>query len=76
MGPYCKFCDRRCFTHMPTTTPTHIVKAYGTARILATCPGCQAFEKEKVGYCYHDICQHEIREQIRRNNEHVTSNIG
>ena len=55
MGPYCKFCNQRCFVHMPMETPEHIVKAYGTSTIIATCPDGQRFEKEKVGYCYDDI---------------------
>lgn len=55
MGPYCKFCDRRCFCYFPDKTPKHILEAYGTCTIIATCPGGQAFEKEKVGYCYNDI---------------------
>ena len=55
MGPYCKFCNQRCFVHMPMTTPKHILKAYGTSTIIATCSGGQKFEKDKVGYCYDDI---------------------
>lgn len=50
MGPYCKFCDSRCFVHMPMETPPEAVKAYGTATILATCQAGQAFELEKVGW--------------------------
>lgn len=55
MGPYCKFCNQRCFTHMPAGTPAEALKAYGTSTIIATCPAGQAFEKEKVGWCYIDI---------------------
>jgi len=55
MGPYCKFCDTRCFCYFPQGTPDHILKAYGTSTIIATCPAGQAFEKRKVGYCYNDI---------------------
>jgi hypothetical protein len=40
---------------MPQETPEHILKAYGTSTIVATCPAGQAFEKAKVGYCYDDI---------------------
>jgi hypothetical protein len=36
-------------------TPEHIRQAYGTAAIIATCPGGQDFEREKVGYCLDDI---------------------
>lgn len=59
MGPYCRFCDHRCFTRMPTETPAHIVQAYvrrvGALPIIATCPQGQAHERETVGYCYDDI---------------------
>lgn len=57
MGPYCKFCNSRCFVHFPEHTPAHILRAYGTATIVATCPAGQRFEKEKVGYCYDEILQ-------------------
>jgi hypothetical protein len=60
MGPYCKFCDQRCFSHMPAETPSHILEAYrtfmgGSVPIIATCHGGQKFEREKIGYCYDDI---------------------
>ena len=55
MGPYCQFCDNRCFVHFPNDTPKSILKAYGTVNIIATCPAGQAFEKKRVGYCYDDI---------------------
>jgi hypothetical protein len=60
MGPYCKFCNHRCFTHMPEETPEHIVEAYrtfmgGSVPIIATCPAGQQFEKQRIGYCYDDI---------------------
>lgn len=57
MGPYCKFCNRRCFVPLPLGTPPEIVKAYGSSTIIATCPAGQAFEKERVGYCHDDIHQ-------------------
>jgi hypothetical protein len=60
MGPYCNFCGRRCFCHFPNETPKHILDAYGTASIIATCRAGQEFEKSKIGYCYDDIM-----EQIR-----------
>lgn len=62
MGPYCKFCNQRCFVPMPTETPERIVKAYGTSTIIATCPEGQKFEKEKIGYCY-DYIQKVIKER-------------
>jgi hypothetical protein len=65
MGPYCKFCNHRCFTHMPAYTPEHILKAYRTPTggipIIATCPGGQQFEKQKVGYCFDDIKAFELK---------------
>ena len=60
MGPYCKFCGTRCFCYFPQETPEHILKAYGTNTIIATCPAGQEFERQKVGYCYNDIIR-EIR---------------
>lgn len=62
MGPYCNYCGNRCFVHMPEKIPEHIFKAYGRYVIIATCPAGQAFEKEKVGYCYDDI-QKIIKEE-------------
>jgi len=55
LGPYCKFCNMRCFTYFPEGTPQHILDAYGTSTIIATCKEGQEFEKQKVGYCYGDI---------------------
>jgi len=56
MGPYCKFCDRRCFTYFPEDTPDYILKAYRPGvTIIATCVEGQRFEKNTVGYCYDDI---------------------
>lgn len=47
MGPYCKFCDHRCFVvrQIPgrendPTAPT----------ILATCPDGMALDRERTGY--------------------------
>jgi len=56
MGPYCKFCNQRCFTFLPMETPKHILKSYRQGvTIIATCPQGQAFEKKQTGYCYDDI---------------------
>lgn len=55
MGPYCIFCQNRCFVHFPEGTPQHILDAYGTSTTIATCQQGQEFEKKKVGYCYDDI---------------------
>ena len=59
MGPYCKFCGQRCFVPFPRYTPKPILGAYGTATIIASCPGGQAFEKKKYGYCLDDIKKFE-----------------
>jgi len=40
---------------MPMLTPDHIMLAYGSSTILATCREGQEFEKKKVGYCYDEI---------------------
>lgn len=58
MGPYCKYCGQRCFARLPWETPAHILKAYGSVSIIATCADGQKFEKEKIGYCYADIQAH------------------
>lgn len=65
MGPYCNFCGTRCFCFFPNDTPAHILKAYGTSNIIATCSRGQQFEKKKVGYCYDDI-QAAIREAHKK----------
>ena len=54
MGPYCKFCGHRCFVHITDEWPAHIIEAYGTNTIAATCRRGQQFEKERLGYCYDD----------------------
>lgn len=67
MGPYCNYCNQRCFTHMPAHTPPHIFEAYvravGGVPILATCPSGKAMEKERVGYCIDDIPEPTPEEQ-------------
>ncbi len=55
MGPYCQFCNQRCFVPFPEGTPARVLKAYTTSTIIATCQAGQAFERERVGYCYDDI---------------------
>ncbi len=59
MGPYCQFCNQRCFVYFPDDTPGHILDAYRkvcpTVTIIAACPGGQAYERKKIGYCYQDI---------------------
>lgn len=61
MGPYCKFCNRRCFVPFSEGTPKEALDAYSALApdiiisIIATCAEGQAYEKEKTGWCYHDI---------------------
>jgi hypothetical protein len=46
MGPYCKFCDQRCF--VPNPRESRIT-------IIATCPEGQAHDKAKLGYNYAEV---------------------
>jgi hypothetical protein len=60
MGPYCNYCDQRCFVYLPAlgSMPPEMRKAYRNHRhidIIATCPGGQALEKKEIGYSYDDI---------------------
>lgn len=55
MGPYCKFCQNRCFVHMPADAPPEALAAYGTSTIVATCAAGQAFEIERTGWSYDHI---------------------
>lgn len=54
MGPYCKFCDRRCFVHITYDWPKKIRQSYGRYGLAATCAKGQVFEKQRLGYCYND----------------------
>jgi hypothetical protein len=62
MGPYCQFCSNRCFVPLPARTPQHILTAYGSTTIIATCTKGQEFERKTVGYCYADIVQLQTKE--------------
>jgi hypothetical protein len=55
MGPYCKFCDSRCFVPLPQGTPQEALVAYEGYDIIATCSAGQAFEMKKVGWSYSRI---------------------
>lgn len=77
MGGYCKFCNNRCFQFFPAETPKHILAAYGTSNIIATCPGGQQFEREKVGYCLDDIKEAiRLSEAAEQNAMAVNSMLG
>jgi hypothetical protein len=41
MGPYCKYCDRRCFVPR--------VLAGGRSMLLATCAAGMEWDRQKVG---------------------------
>lgn len=45
MGPYCKFCNSRCF--LPRAG-----KQMGTTAILATCPRGMAHDLKTIGYTH------------------------
>lgn len=59
MGPYCNYCNQRCFVYLPilVSMPLAMREAYKAhpVDIIATCSGGQAFEKERIGYSYDDI---------------------
>ena len=63
MGPYCKFCERRCFVHLSPNVEKltdkklkdDIYEAYGKASIIATCSKGQEFEQNKLGWNYDKI---------------------
>lgn len=61
MGPYCNFCNQRCFVPLLMDTLEEALKAYGTSSIIATCRAGQAFEMEKVGWCYDKIQEEKKR---------------
>lgn len=54
MGPYCKFCNTRCFVPFPHDAPQQVIDyfyaMYGSLPILATCPRGQDFELLKTGF--------------------------
>jgi len=61
MGPYCRFCQRRCFVFLPDDTPCHIRRAYGSAELIATCHGGQEYEQAHIGFSYRDILAYRER---------------
>jgi len=62
MGPYCKFCNQRCFRYIPEIAPEHVKSAYGTSTIAATCEAGKAFEREKIGVCADDFDENRFSE--------------
>lgn len=57
MGPYCKFCDSRCFVDIPAGAPLSVRRAYGTAGQMATCRSGQIFELQRVRFCYSQVLE-------------------
>ena len=50
MGPYCNYCNRRCFVPFPPGTPQEAIDAYQPhVDIIATCQAGQQFERNKTG---------------------------
>lgn len=58
MGPYCKFCGRRCFVHFPVDAPPEALAAWPPGSwILATCPSGQECDaKFSDGWSWSAIC--------------------
>lgn len=58
MGPYCDFCNNRCFVPFPEGTPKEAISSYrSTVTIIATCQEGQQFEMERTGWCYNKIME-------------------
>ena len=59
MGPYCIYCDRRCFSCIPENAPAEALQACTKhhADILATCPQGQEHDLEVIGWNYDRIRQ-------------------
>ncbi len=60
MGPYCKFCNQRCFVHTPKLTPEVKVRALASKfgrvpDILATCSGGKKYDREVVGFDIDEV---------------------
>lgn len=56
MGPYCNFCNNRCFTYFPEGTPQEAINAYRPGvTIIATCQRGQQAEMERTGWYYDRI---------------------
>lgn len=59
MGPYCRYCDNRCFVpadYMRVPPPEHMdsFKRHGFP-ILATCPAGMQKDKEVLGFNVQDL---------------------
>src|SRR3990170_3817875 len=56
MGPYCNFCQTRCFAPVKADWPEAILLPYREKGfgIAATCAQGQEYERRKLGVCYGD----------------------
>lgn len=45
MGPYCKFCDRRCFVYRQVIVGGEVI----WAGAMATCPKGRAHDRARLG---------------------------
>jgi len=54
MGPYCNYCDHRCFVLNPRK-PGHL---------LATCVMGQGHDKEILGYCYGEVVEEVVNRKV------------
>src|SRR5256885_15734084 len=56
MGPYCIYCNNRCFLPFPENTPKEVLASYGeNISIIATCKQGQEAELQRVGWNYKKI---------------------
>jgi hypothetical protein len=58
MGPYCKFCDNRCFVPVRLTDEQlamALERQNFVVSILATCAKGREFDKEMLGFNIDDV---------------------
>lgn len=62
MGPYCRFCDSRCFYHpihvverLPRDLANRLIDRVGEVPMLASCPAGRAFDKQATGVSADDF---------------------
>lgn len=62
MGPYCKYCDHRCF--LPRILADH------SSRIMATCPRGMAFDLESCGQTHETSTNpHDLNKWLELGNQ-------
>jgi hypothetical protein len=54
MGPYCNYCDKRCF----------VDNTRKGGYLLATCPKGQEHDKKVLGYCYSEILDELVKRKV------------